>query len=134
MNRRWQRKHPEEMRAFRESWRARNPHYHSDKEARRRARKRAAGAERIDRMAIFERDSGICWLCEEPADPENFHLDHLIPIAAEWPTLRLERAGRAPALQPAEGRQTRAVPDALHRHGGLVTEGVIATSQTPITR
>jgi 5-methylcytosine-specific restriction endonuclease McrA len=84
-NRRWREDHPEEMRAFRESWRSRHPEYHTDKESRRRARKRDAGYERIDRRAIFERDGGLCGICGESADPQSFHLDHIIPIAAGGP-------------------------------------------------
>lgn len=35
----------------------------------------------VDRHAIFERDEGVCHLCGDPAERENFHLDHVVPRA-----------------------------------------------------
>lgn len=48
---------------------------------RRRARKLQIPNEPISRQAVFERDRGICGICLEPVDPNNWHMDHIIPLA-----------------------------------------------------
>lgn len=35
----------------------------------------------IDRMAVYERNHGICHVCGESVDPESFYISHLVPIA-----------------------------------------------------
>lgn len=47
----------------------------------RRARKLGAFVERVDRTVVWERDGGICYWCETPADPDNFHVDHVKPLS-----------------------------------------------------
>jgi hypothetical protein len=49
--------------------------------AKRRARKKAQFVEDVDPAVVFERDKGICGICKEPADPTNFHVDHIRPLA-----------------------------------------------------
>lgn len=48
--------------------------------ARRRSRKRNAFVENIDRQIVWERDKGVCQICKEPADYNNWNLDHIIPL------------------------------------------------------
>lgn len=49
----------------------------------REALKRGASvAHRIHRDAIWYRDGGSCYICRQPADPQSWHLDHTIPLAA----------------------------------------------------
>lgn len=50
--------------------------------AERRARKLAATVERVERDVVWSRDGGICYLCEEPADPDDWHLEHVVPLIA----------------------------------------------------
>jgi 5-methylcytosine-specific restriction endonuclease McrA len=50
------------------------------KEAARRFRKRNAFIEIVDPKAVFERDLGICQICKEPVDPEDYHIDHVTPL------------------------------------------------------
>jgi 5-methylcytosine-specific restriction endonuclease McrA len=52
-----------------------------DTAARRRARLREAFVEIIEPLRVWERDAGICGICGEAADPADWHLDHIIPIA-----------------------------------------------------
>lgn len=35
----------------------------------------------LDRIAVFDRDNGICHLCGMLADKMAFHLDHVIPVS-----------------------------------------------------
>ena len=49
--------------------------------AKRDAAKRGVFAEVVDRVKVWERDSGICYLCGEQARMDDFHLDHMIPLA-----------------------------------------------------
>lgn len=47
----------------------------------RRARKIAAFVEHVAHDRVFKRDEGICGICELPADPADWHLDHIVPLA-----------------------------------------------------
>jgi 5-methylcytosine-specific restriction endonuclease McrA len=53
----------------------------ASKEARRRAQKKVGVTEYVDRLVVFERDGGICGICAEPVEREDFHLDHVIPLS-----------------------------------------------------
>lgn len=47
-----------------------------------RQRARAAGCEGfVDKLAIWERDGGVCGICREAADLSDWHLDHVIPLS-----------------------------------------------------
>jgi 5-methylcytosine-specific restriction endonuclease McrA len=35
----------------------------------------------IDRMALYEQQNGMCWLCKTHTPIESFTLDHVIPLA-----------------------------------------------------
>lgn len=74
----------------------------------RRARKVEAYVEHVDRRVVWERDSGICHICLLPADPHNWHLDHVFPlsrggehsyanVAVSHPTCNLRKGDRLPA-------------------------------------
>jgi hypothetical protein len=91
---RWASEHPEKVAGRIQRWNAENPektraakqHYKRSDAGRSKARLRQlrmAGldAEYLSRQMIWERDSGLCHLCGEPAEPHNWHLDHVIPLA-----------------------------------------------------
>lgn len=67
----------------------RHPEQNAIRNARRYARVRGATVlERIDRLAIAERDGWICHICKQPIPkdrpplhPESLTLDHLVPLA-----------------------------------------------------
>lgn len=42
----------------------------------------ASATEIVRRKVVFERDGGICQLCDQPVDPADFHVDHIVPLAA----------------------------------------------------
>lgn len=60
--------------------RAVDRHYRSH--AARRARlKNAPNIEKVDRFVVFDRDLGICHICGGAAQRDDFHLDHVVPLA-----------------------------------------------------
>jgi len=68
-------------------WKRENRGRLAELEARRRARQRGNEWEPIDRDAIYQRDGGICYLCTEPVDPTNWHMDHVVPLSKGGPHL-----------------------------------------------
>jgi len=85
----WQHKNRDKVNAARRRWRAANPERfaHRNREHRSRVRARSRGNKvvPVDRLAIYERDGGICHLCGQPSDRKTFCLDHLVPIALGGP-------------------------------------------------
>src|SRR4051794_17510102 len=67
---RWRRENPEQ-------WRELNM-YHR---ALRRIRINSQVVERISPQVVYERDEGICGICDRPVDRQGFEVDHIIPIA-----------------------------------------------------
>lgn len=59
-----------------------NKDQYLDSARRRRARRRGALIEPIERQIVWQRDEGVCHICGQPADPVNWHLDHIIPLCA----------------------------------------------------
>jgi len=35
----------------------------------------------VDRFDTFTRDNGMCHICQEPVDPNDWHMDYVIPLA-----------------------------------------------------
>jgi 5-methylcytosine-specific restriction endonuclease McrA len=75
------------LRAAAIAWKASNREAANEAEHRRRARKMGGGSERIDRLAVWERDRGHCWICERRIDAEltfphplSPSIDHVIPL------------------------------------------------------
>jgi 5-methylcytosine-specific restriction endonuclease McrA len=50
-------------------------------EATRKARKLAAFVEQVDPILVYERDGGVCGICEEAVEFTGFEVDHVIPLA-----------------------------------------------------
>jgi 5-methylcytosine-specific restriction endonuclease McrA len=73
------------MQAARKRWNEANRDKLRDKDARRRASKRGAYWEHVDPRDIFERDRGLCGICQKPVDPEKYELDHIIPVSLGGP-------------------------------------------------
>jgi len=54
----------------------------ADSAMRTAARRRGATViECFSRADIFERDGGVCHVCGELVDPDNWHIDHLLPLS-----------------------------------------------------
>jgi 5-methylcytosine-specific restriction endonuclease McrA len=47
----------------------------------RQALEKGVRVEYVDRTVVYERDQGICGICRELADVDDFHVDHIIPLA-----------------------------------------------------
>ena len=47
----------------------------------RRAKEKEAFVERVYKSVLWKRDEGICYLCGIECDPDNWHLEHKIPLA-----------------------------------------------------
>lgn len=64
------------------AWRTANPDAYRECRARRRAQK-IAGAlvEDVKRQVVWERDAGRCYLCGKKANPNDWHLEHIVPLS-----------------------------------------------------
>jgi 5-methylcytosine-specific restriction endonuclease McrA len=81
--RRYRERHPERVKATQDRH-ARTP-YRRLSAANRAAARRARCAEVIDRMLVFLIDHGRCGICGQACDPEDFHVDHVWPLARGGP-------------------------------------------------
>jgi 5-methylcytosine-specific restriction endonuclease McrA len=92
----WRKENPTKARESGRLYRARNPDQPknqiknwvsnnrqrvNDYHLARRAKKRNQWVEDVDRQVVFERDHGICGICKDAVDPDNWQLDHIVPIA-----------------------------------------------------
>lgn len=77
----WREAHGEEAAANTRAWRAANPEKCRGYAQLKRARKRAAPSERIDPAKVYARDEGFCGICKEATDPNDWHLDHVVPLS-----------------------------------------------------
>lgn len=67
----WQAAHPERVQEL-----------NSNRSRRHRARRFLSGPAFVDRAVIWQRDEGVCHCCGLPADPSDWHMDHIIPLCA----------------------------------------------------
>lgn len=77
------REHADRYKENARKWAEENPERYADIRAgiqlRRRGRK--AEGEIVERRVVFERDEGICGICGEAADLNDFHIDHIHPVS-----------------------------------------------------
>lgn len=63
-------------------YRREHPERFSEWAHRRRARLGGSDWREVDRLSVFIREGGRCHICHRKVDPDNFHLEHLWPLAA----------------------------------------------------
>lgn len=78
----WNAANPERLAEYQRAYTKRHYQKILDKNHRRRAKLRnAPDVEKIDRLAIYDRDGGVCHICGKKVSAKSFTLDHLVPIA-----------------------------------------------------
>lgn len=86
-SRRWRESNPEKMVAASIRWQAEHPEQVRAIKRRanrdRDARKSEAFIESVHDEVLFERDKGICGICHLAVDPNNWAVDHIIPLARQ---------------------------------------------------
>lgn len=105
----WQAAHPERTREIHREAQSRYHATHrparNDQEARRRAARRAATVEHVDRFRVWFLAAGACGICCQPVDVDEMHLDHVVALArggehsyanvqAAHPVCNLEKGAR----------------------------------------
>jgi hypothetical protein len=73
--------YPDKWAAKNAAWAAANPDKRRNYRAKRRALELAAYVEDVDRQTVWERDGGICHICGTAANPDQWDLEHIIPLA-----------------------------------------------------
>lgn len=73
--------HQEEAVERARAWRLANPDRCRTHAQIKRARKKAAPYEDVDPSAVYHRDAGCCGICGHRVDPDDWHLDHIIPLS-----------------------------------------------------
>ena len=74
--------HREADRESSRQWRKDNPQKVRDLSSKHKALRRGAlDGELIDRNAVWERDKGICGICNQEIEDATWHLDHIIPVS-----------------------------------------------------
>lgn len=82
-NRDWHYQNLHRSRKSHQEWYKANPERRRVYSARRRSRIKASGEQfnAIDVLVQFKSQKGLCWWCEKPLDPDNYHIDHRVPIS-----------------------------------------------------
>jgi 5-methylcytosine-specific restriction endonuclease McrA len=97
------------------AWQKANPERVRARTARRRAQRLALPHEDIESAVVFDRDGGLCGICGNPVDSNDWHLDHIVPLSrgghhtyenvqVSHPFCNLSKGARLPDEQP-KGRQ-----------------------------
>ncbi|MFD6517310.1 HNH endonuclease [Rhodococcus sp. NPDC060176] len=84
----WRESNPDKISAQYKAWRLEHPEKVRAKNQRRRARLLDAFVEDVDLQVVWQRDGGVCQLCDTAIDPEiewphrqSRTLDHIIPLS-----------------------------------------------------
>ncbi len=75
------RENTDRSRELNRKWREANRDKAREIGDRRRAKKRAAMVEKVNRAVVTVRDKGICGICFLPVAPQDISLDHIIPLS-----------------------------------------------------
>ncbi len=94
--RKWQKNNPEIIKAWilknkekiadiKKRYRRNHPEKGNEWNSTRRARLLGLFVETVKKSVVWIRDKGICGICQQPADPNDWHLDHIIPLSKGGP-------------------------------------------------
>lgn len=81
----WRENNKDSIAAYMVEWDKNNRDKRQAINAKRRALQSGSKAEQISKSEVWTRDSGICGICREPANPDEWHLDHIIPLSRGGP-------------------------------------------------
>lgn len=73
--------HPDRVLHYKNKWDRANRVKRREIKHRRRAREYTTRVGKVDYAAIWERDHGICHICQAPVNPADLHYDHIVPLA-----------------------------------------------------
>lgn len=76
----WRKENPDKFKEQQESYRKNNVTKLLDKNAKRRALKRGATIEAVDRNEVYLRAGGICGICNKHVPLDKMTIDHVIPL------------------------------------------------------
>jgi 5-methylcytosine-specific restriction endonuclease McrA len=106
----WQQANRERDNANERAWRARNPERTraaiNEAWHRRRARLASVPTDQWTRRDVWERDDGLCIYCGDDLDPQNWHVDHVIPIARGGSNLLSNVCASCPSCNLQKGVRT----------------------------
>jgi hypothetical protein len=77
----WNRANVETQRVAIQAWRHANPAKLRLYASTRRARMMDAFVEEVHPLVVLEMDDGICGICGHDVDPQDFQVDHIVPLA-----------------------------------------------------
>lgn len=83
----WVEKNRARYREVKRAYARKRPELGREKIARRRARMRSAGVERVDYNDVLLASGGMCGICGDPLG-DTVHFDHIIPVAKGGPHVR----------------------------------------------
>lgn len=116
--RRWHQAHPDKVIAHVRRWKAAHPdrvaEYAIDSSAKQRATKYGAPIiESVMRSEVWRRDGGICGICQQPADPTDWQMDHKLALALGGEHSYANVQVSHPACNRAKGKIERQVKKAV---------------------
>lgn len=76
-NKRYNELHADERKEYRLAHKDEHAAYSS----RRRAQRLNQFVENVERAILYDRDKGMCYLCNIPVDPNDWHMDHKFPLS-----------------------------------------------------
>lgn len=95
--------HREESVERAKAWRLANPERCRAHGQIKRARKKRVPYEKVDPAVVYRRDEGRCGICGEMTDPNDWHLDHIIPLSRGGHHLYLNVQVSHPVCNIAKG-------------------------------
>jgi hypothetical protein len=99
-----------------------------------RVRRHRQARGRVDRAQVWERDQGVCGICGEQADPDQWEVDHIVPLAAGGKHILSNVQVAHPACNASKGARGPGID--VTRDIGVTGRGVThykARSNGPVT-